>query len=153
LDCVRTLYGTIDYVPKVPEKQSIGIANYLNETNNRADVALFLQTQRPEAVSAAQSFELISVANGTLSQTYTADQIAAGTGIEGILDAEWVIGIGYPIPMVSWSTGGSPPFIPDLNTPTDTNEPYLVWLEYVLAQKELPAVISTSYGKNSNMSF
>lgn len=138
-------------MPKVPEKQSIGIANYLNETNNRADVALFLQTQRPEAVSAAQSFELISVANGTLSQTYTADQIAAGTGIEGILDAEWVIGIGYPIPMVSWSTGGSPPFVPDLNTPTDTNEPYLVWLEYVLAQKELPAVISTSYGKIPNM--
>jgi tripeptidyl-peptidase-1 len=131
----------------VPEKQSLGITNYLNETNNRADVALFLQTERPEAISAAQSFELISVANGTLSQTYTPEQAAAGSGIEGILDAEWVIGIGYPIPMVSWSTGGSPPFTPDLSTPTNTNEPYLVWLEYVLGQHNLPAVISTSYGK------
>ncbi|KAE9991424.1 hypothetical protein EG327_011727 [Venturia inaequalis] len=129
LECVRTLYGTIDYVPKVPEKQKLGITNYLNETNNRADIKLYLETQRPEAVSAAQTFELISIANGTLSQNYTAAQAAAGDGIEGILDAEWVIGVAYPIPMVSWSTGGSPPFIPDLATPTDTNEPYLVWLD------------------------
>jgi tripeptidyl-peptidase I len=146
LDCIRTLYGTINYTPQVPEKHSIGIANYLNETNNRADIKLFLQTFRPEAVSAADSFELISVDNGTLSQTYTPDEISAGTGIEGILDAELVIGIGYPIPMISWSTGGSPPFIPDLSTPTDTNEPYLDWLNYVLAQDDLPTVISTSYG-------
>lgn len=147
MECVRTLYGTIDYVPKVPEKQKIGITNYLNETNNRADVASWLKSQRPEAVSAAQTFELISVAHGTVSQNYTEDDIDEGTGAEGCLDAEWTIGLAYPIPMVSWSTGGSPPFIPDLVTPIDSNEPYLDWLEYVLAQKDLPTVISTSYGK------
>jgi tripeptidyl-peptidase-1 len=48
--------------------------------------------------------------------------------------------------VTAFLTGGSPPFIIDLNTPTDTNEPYLVWLSYVLAQKDLPYVISTSYG-------
>jgi subtilase family serine protease len=44
------------------------------------------------------------------------------------------------------ATGGSPPFIPDLLTPTDTNEPYNVWLNYILAQDNVPQVISTSYG-------
>lgn len=33
-----------------------------------------------------------------------------------------------------------------MNTPTDTNEPYLTWLDYVLGQKSVPYVISTSYG-------
>jgi tripeptidyl-peptidase-1 len=48
--------------------------------------------------------------------------------------------------MIAYSTGGSPPFNPDRNTPTDTNEPYLTWLNYVLAQDDLPQVISSSYG-------
>lgn len=141
------MYGTIDYVPKVPEKQKIGITNYLNETSNRADVASWLKSQRPEAVSAAQTFELISVAHGRVTQNYTEDDIDEGTGVEGCLDAEWTIGLAYPIPMVSWSTAGSPPFTPDLVTPINSNEPYLDWLEFVLAQKDLPTVISTSYGK------
>lgn len=44
------------------------------------------------------------------------------------------------------STGGSPPYLPDSNTVTDTNEPYLNFLEYISAQKNIPSVISTSYG-------
>ncbi|TID18702.1 tripeptidyl-peptidase I [Venturia nashicola] len=146
LECVRTLYGTIDYVAKVPEKQKIGVTNYLDETTNRADIELYLKNQRPDAISAAHTFELISVANGTVSQNYTNEDLLNGKGAEGILDAEWTIGVSYPIPMVAWSTGGEPPYIPDISTPRNTNEPYLAWLEYVLAQKELPTVITTSYG-------
>jgi tripeptidyl-peptidase-1 len=44
------------------------------------------------------------------------------------------------------STGGSPPYIPDANTPTNTNEPYLDWLNYVLAQPTIPQTFTTSYG-------
>jgi tripeptidyl-peptidase-1 len=62
------------------------------------------------------------------------------------LDSENIISVAYPIPLTVWATGGSPPFIPDINTPTNTNEPYLVWLDYVLGQHDLPNVISTSYG-------
>ena len=56
-----------------------------------------------------------------------------------------------------------PPFIPDIGTPTDTNEPYsnvsfaisllkilliryIKWLDFVLKQDVLPLTISTSYG-------
>jgi tripeptidyl-peptidase I len=147
LDCLRKLYGTIDYVPKATKKNSVGITNYLNETSKRSDVKLFLETFRPEAVSAAYTFPIVIIADGNNDQgPYTADQIADGKNIEGDLDSEMVLGISWPTPLIAWNTGGSPPFIPDLNAPTNTNEPYLVWLNYVLAQKKLPQVISTSYG-------
>jgi tripeptidyl-peptidase I len=44
--------------------------------------------------------------------------------------------------------GLNPVFIPDLYTPTDSDEPYMVWLEYILGlpDSQLPKVVSTSYG-------
>ena len=65
---------------------------------------------------------------------------------EANLDAQTILGMTFPELVYSYSTGGSPPFIPDNNTPTDTNEPYLVWVNYVLGQKDVPQVISSSYG-------
>ena len=47
-----------------------------------------------------------------------------------------------------YSTGGSPPWIPDLETIDNSNEPYLEWLEYTLKQKKIPQTFSTSYGDN-----
>ena len=44
------------------------------------------------------------------------------------------------------STGGSPPYKPDNFTPTNTNEPYLDFLDFILDQDSIPGVLSTSYG-------
>jgi tripeptidyl-peptidase I len=49
-------------------------------------------------------------------------------------------------PYQNFSTGGSPPFKPDSNTPNNTNEPYLDWLDFILNQTTIPQTISTSYG-------
>ena len=65
---------------------------------------------------------------------------------EANLDVQAIAGISWPTPVWSFSTGGSPPFIPDLNTPDNTNEPYLVWVNWLLSQRRIPQVISTSYG-------
>ena len=43
------------------------------------------------------------------------------------------------------STGGTPPFKPDNSTPTNTNEPYLEFLNFILNQVSIPPVLSTSY--------
>jgi tripeptidyl-peptidase-1 len=53
--CLRTIYGTIDYVPKVlpPGKNRVALNNYDTQTSNRSDVALFLCQHRPYAVPAA----------------------------------------------------------------------------------------------------
>ena len=144
--CLRTLYGTIDYVPQVPGQNQIALCNYLNETNNRSDVSIFLQNFRPDAVSAAQEFKIDIIANGANQQTpLSPTQLGAGQDIEGNLDAETILGIAYPTNLTAYNTGGSPPFTPDINTPTNTNEPYLTWITYVEAQANVPQVISTSY--------
>ncbi|KAF8860349.1 tripeptidyl peptidase-like protein [Acephala macrosclerotiorum] len=145
--CLRTLYGTIDYTVKSAGKNQIGLTNYLSEANNRSDVNIFLQRFRPEAAGAAFNFTVQIIANGDNQQTpNNATQNAAGKDLEGNLDAETILGITFPTPLTTYNTGGSPPFTPDLLTSTNTNEPYLDWLSYVLALNSTPQVISTSYG-------
>ena len=145
--CLRTLYGTYNYTPQVPGLNKVGLTNYLGETNNRSDVYIFLEKFRPEAASEAYTFTFEVIANGSTQQTPdNATQLDAGTDLEGNLDAETLIGIDYPTPLIAYTTGGSPPFNPDAATISNTNEPYLVWLNYVLAQTDIPQTISTSYG-------
>ncbi|KAM0715799.1 hypothetical protein Q7P37_008313 [Cladosporium fusiforme] len=147
LDCLRTLYGTIDYKAKAADKNSIGINNYLNETSRRDDAAQFLKSFRPEAAGAANSFEFEIINNGANYQGPNLTQVReAGIDVEGNLDAQLVLGISYPTKMKAYNTGGMPPFKPSVSTPTDTNEPYLEFINYALAQDDLPYVISSSYG-------
>jgi tripeptidyl-peptidase-1 len=118
-----------------------------DQTQKRSDIKLFLQNFRPEAAGVADTFPIINIANAQNQQgALDAAQLDAELNSEGDLDGEFAIGISWPTKFMSWSTGGSPPFVPDLATPTDTNEPYLEWMDYVLAQETLPQVISTSYG-------
>jgi tripeptidyl-peptidase I len=62
------------------------------------------------------------------------------------LDIQYTESISYPTPNIFYSTAGTPPFIPDNVTPTNTNEPYLYWLNFTLSQTTIPQTISTSYG-------
>ncbi|KAG4026264.1 hypothetical protein MFRU_043g00670 [Monilinia fructicola] len=144
--CLRTLYGTVDYKVKAAGKNKMALTDYLGESNNRSDTKLFLEQYRPEAASAAYTFDVQIIDGGNNEQTQeNATQLAAGKDLEGNLDSETMLGIGYPTPLIAYTTGGSPPFLPDVQTPTDTNEPYLAWLQYVLSQKDLPGVVSNSY--------
>jgi len=113
--CLRTLYGTLNYTTQVPGKNKIGINNYLNETNKRSDVSLFLQTFRPEAAAAANEFPIVTIAGAPDDQGSDADEVVTGVNREGNLDAELVLSIAWPTPMIAYSTGGSPPFTPDLH--------------------------------------
>lgn len=143
-DCIRTLYGTYDYKPQAIDKNRIGHTNYLNETSYRKDIYQFLELFRPEAKQAAYEFTVEQIAGGIDDQGPLVN--GSDRNIEADLDSEQILSVAWPTPMTVYSTGGSPPFIPDINTPTNTNEPYLVWLDYVLGQDDLPQVISTSYG-------
>lgn len=144
--CLRTLYNTINYTPQVPGKNRIGLTDYLGESNNRSDISLFLKQYRPEATPYAYQFPVVIINGGDDQQTPdTPAQLAVTKDTEGDLDAETIIGITYPTPLTAYTTGGSPPFIPDDQTPQDFNEPYLDWLMYVLAAPSVPQTISTSY--------
>lgn len=94
----------------------------------RSDIRLYLENFRPEAAEVADTFQDVKIDGAQDNQgVLSAEQIAATLNSEGDLDGELAIGISWPTSFMSWSTGGSPPFVTDLATPTDTNEPYLDW--------------------------
>ncbi|KAH9039448.1 subtilisin-like protein [Lactarius deliciosus] len=119
VSCLKQLYNAVDYVPKATNKNAIALTGYLEEFANFADLQQFYADQVPAAVDEA--------------------------GPEADLDVQFGLGISFPTPGTFYSTGGRPPFIPDANTPENTNEPYQDWLDFILAQHKIPQVISTSY--------
>ncbi|KAF5393130.1 hypothetical protein D9757_001221 [Collybiopsis confluens] len=125
LACLQTLYKTAGYESKASSKNSIGITGYLGEYANEEDLNIFYADQRPEARNS--SFDVVLV-NGGLNP-----QSAAEAGDEANLDVQFAFGLGFPAPGTFYSTGGEPPFHPDAETPSNTNEPYEKWLDYVLA--------------------
>lgn len=115
--CLRTLYGTKSYKPQAPGKNQVALTDFLGEANNRSDVRIFLEQFRKDAVSEADTFTVNVINGGDNQQTpNTPEQLAAGKDLEGNLDAETIIGIGYPTPLTAFTTGGSPPFIADALT-------------------------------------
>jgi tripeptidyl-peptidase-1 len=62
------------------------------------------------------------------------------------LDIQYTTAMSFPTPQIYYTTGGSPPFVADDNTPSNTNEPYLNFLDTFLAQSPLPQTLTTSYG-------
>lgn len=146
-DCLRTLYGTIDYEVKAAGKNKMAHTNYLEEATNRSDISIFLGKYRPEAQAYAYEFETISIAGGVIDNgTNVAEE---GADREANLDAEYMLGIGYPTPLIAYHTGGrNPTYTPDILTTDNSDEPFLVWANYMtgLADEEIPQVVSTSYG-------
>jgi tripeptidyl-peptidase-1 len=146
-DCLRTLYGTIDYEVKAAGANKMAHCSYLGESSNRSDISIFLSLYRPEAEAYAYEFPEISIADGNVDNG--TNVAAEGLDLEANLDSEYMISIGYPTPLTTYNTGGSDPsYMPDLQTPTNSDEPYLVWTNYMagVPDSDLPPVISTSYG-------
>ena len=114
----------------------------------RPDTEKFLKKYRPEFVSSAKSFKTFSINGGELNDgPLNATAAAAGKSREANLDVQAIAGISGKTPIVSFSTGGRPPFIPDLTVVENDSEPYLVWVNWLLQQRSIPNVISTSYGE------
>ena len=147
IKCLNTLYN-MTYTPSgktkigVTGKLTLFMIGYLGQYANKNDLTAFMTKYHPSAKD--YQFEFQSVSNGTNPQ-------GPGTsGIEAALDVQYVVGLTYPSKTIFYSTAGSPPFIPDSITPTNTNEPYLDWLIYMsgLSDDEIPSVVTTSYGDN-----
>ncbi|KAF2003857.1 tripeptidyl-peptidase 1 precursor [Amniculicola lignicola CBS 123094] len=146
--CFKALYKTAGYQVKAAGKNKVAFTNYLGQVPIRPDTAKFLAKYVPKGVQAAYEFKQISIADGPTQDgpiTYNQSFIPSFAR-EANLDVQAQLGISWPTPVWSWSTGGSPPYTPDINTPTNTNEPYIVWVNYLLSQKSFPQIISTSYG-------
>lgn len=138
--CLRSLYGTLDYVAQSTAKNRMALVNFLGIVSNRSDVRGFLQRFRPDALDAAYNFRIELVNGGIDDQGQNTSQ-----KIEGNMDTDIMLGIAYPTPLVTYNVGGRPPFHADDFSTENTNEPYLEWLQYMLTRPTLPQVISLSY--------
>ncbi|WAR52618.1 hypothetical protein PtB15_2B42 [Puccinia triticina] len=144
--CLRRLYKTENYQVQVPERNMIATTGYLGESANFEDAQLFLRTQRADQVGG--TFDVVLVNGGSNPQDLNQQQIDKQLGVEANLDTQTALGLTLPTRNVFYSVGGRPPFIADLATPENNNEPFLEWLQYMLAQpiEKIPKVISSSYG-------
>lgn len=147
-ECLKQLYNIPTEGIDVKEGADIGFAaftNYLEQYPRFDDLAEFEAEYAPYAVG--ENFSTISVNGGLFDQDYN------GSSVEANLDVQYLLSIGYPVPIAAYSTPGRGPLVPDLDQPNasdSSNEPYLDWLRYVtkLPDEELPHTITTSYGEN-----
>ncbi|PQE10437.1 tripeptidyl peptidase A protein [Rutstroemia sp. NJR-2017a BBW] len=140
--CVKELYNVGNYTPKVSSGSKIGFGSFLNQSALYADLFAFEKYFGiPE-----QNFTVTLINGATNDQ----DPATAQVG-EADLDVQNIVGVAHPLPVQEFITGGSPPFIPNLDEPTaadNQNEPYLPYYQYLLSQPNsaLPQVITNSYG-------
>lgn len=134
--CMRANYGITGYTPT--DKTSLAITGFLNQDPSTDDLSKYLKNFTSLPTDLKYTVETIN--NGVNNNK--------GTG-EANLDTQIMMALTHPIHNVYYSTGGSPPFIDDESLQgNNSNEPYLDWVNHVLAQTELPLTISNSYGDN-----
>ncbi|KAJ7291911.1 tripeptidyl peptidase A [Mycena rebaudengoi] len=140
ITCLQQIYNAVGYTPSAKVGNSVGITGYLEQFANRADLQTFFADQVPAAAAANATYNFVSVVGGLDPQD------PAEAGGEANLDTQFAFGLSFPVASTFFSTAGRPPFIPDIGTPEDTNEPYTDWLDFLLSHPNPPLSISTSYG-------
>ena len=139
-DCLRDLYN-VRYAPDPLSGSQIAFSNFLNESSRYEDLDLF---ERAFNIPTQNVSKVILVNGGVDNQTMDSKDRT-----EANLDLQTIVGLAHPLPVTSYITAGSPPFVPNLDIPVlNTNEPYLEFYAYLLAQPDgtLPQVLSSSYG-------
>ena len=138
-DCLRQLYRMKNYTSK--PTTHIGVTGYLGQIANRNDLILFSKSFGGKEVGElAYQFEPVNSAKD--------DQGNPMPGGEANMDVQYAASLAYPSKTTFYSTPGSPPFNPKFNGEPNGNEPFLEWLNHLLAQSDsqLPQTITTSYG-------
>ncbi|KAJ5130065.1 Peptidase S8/S53 subtilisin/kexin/sedolisin [Penicillium bovifimosum] len=143
--CLKDMYNVGDYKADDSIGNKVAFVSYLEQYARYSDLELFEKNIAPFAKG--QNFSVIQYNGGLNDQTSTADSSEAN------LDLQYIVGVSSPVPVTEFSVGGRGELVPDLDQPDPNdvnNEPYLEFLQNVLKmdQKDLPQVISTSYGED-----
>lgn len=140
-ECFKLIYN-VTYTPDPASGSKIGFGSFLNQSALYEDL---FEYERNFGIP-FQNFSVTLINGGTNDQNMTSAQVG-----EADLDVQNIVGISHPLPITEFITGGSPPFVPNLDEPTaadNENEPYLNYYDYLLSQPNdaLPQVITNSYG-------
>lgn len=141
---LRALYKIGDTTAVSP-KSSVAVASYLEQYANYADYRQFVAEYAPYVKTGPSNSSLFNVTSIQGGQNLQDLALAGG---EANLDVQYLFGLtGGNARKTDFTTGGRPPFNQDANGQADSNEPYLAFLDTVLAPGyDLPDVLSTSYG-------
>lgn len=120
----------------------MGVAGFLDEEPSKSDLTTFLDSYAFYD-NKAYTYNCTVINDGLCPDN------PSSPGDEANLDVQYARAITKEIPNVYYSTGGSPPY---LGTGTNDNEPYLEFLDYLLAlsDSDLPNTISISYGDDED---
>lgn len=145
-DCVVDLYN-ITYTPQDNSGNgslALAVAGFLEEYPGLNYIHSFLDSYSPHrndtGYTSDYNFTMVSVNGGGTNNQ--------GFGGEANLDMIYTMPFVQPLGVTYYSTGGRGPYINDdgVNaTDTSINEPWVPFLEYLLAQEAVPEVISISY--------
>ena len=144
--CLRDLYSVTDVPGLDPDCVGyLGINGFLEEYARYADFNQFTTTYAPYLAASNFTYQLI---NGGLD-----NQTSSNNSVEANLDTQYGLSLSFPVNATYFSTGGRGPIVADLDQPnatTASNEPYLDFLTWILAQPDaaLPHTLTTSYGED-----
>ncbi|QRV80027.1 tripeptidyl-peptidase I [Ceratobasidium sp. AG-Ba] len=139
--CLKSLYKTSGYTPSGIGRSMLGIVGYLEQYASHIDYQVFNTLFHLPALLSGFAVELVN--EGKNNELLPGD--------EGNLDTQYGGAMTYPMRNIYYSVGGRPSeFTADAYTPANRNEPYVEWLNYMLAKSDsqLPLTITTSYGDN-----
>ncbi|CAI6303074.1 unnamed protein product [Periconia digitata] len=136
--CLANLYNFVS--AKNQTVGLLGVAGFLEEYAIKADMSTFLNNYAYFS-NKSKGFTCAPVNGGTCPNS--------PAGIEANLDVQYAGSISSSVPMTYYSTAGRGPWI---GPGTNTNEPYLEFLNYLLAlpAESLPNTLSISYGDDES---
>lgn len=142
--CLASLYSFDSDASSSLSAGKMGVAGFLEQWPSTSDLSTFMASYALTTADAEETYTCELINNGTCPANP-----GASVGVEANLDVQYARAITKQIPNVYYSVGGRPP----LNgTGTNTNEPYLEFLEYLLAldDADLPNTVSISYGDDQS---
>lgn len=139
--CLLQLYDMKNTTLPADSNYSMGIAGFLNQYARHADLSDFVDSHASWA----------SIANFTAIGPNPQDDKEDNS--EASLDIQYALALAPRVPTIYYSTPGLGPLAPDTDEPSaedNQNEPFLDHLHYLidLPDRELPKVVSYSYGEN-----
>lgn len=152
--CLKEFYNIGDYQAHASSGSRIGFGSFLNESARYADLKLF----DDHFDIPYKPFDVVLINGGVnhqnadpIFQNSTTQIQLNDTNAEANGDSQIISGItDNALPVTEFITGGTAPFIPNLDEPAGvpSNEPYVEYYRYLLSQpnSKLPQVISASYG-------
>ncbi|KXH38557.1 tripeptidyl-peptidase sed4 [Colletotrichum simmondsii] len=144
-DCIVDLYNINYSPPNGPSPTDFGIAGFLEQYPSVPTLQAFLASYSPRRNATGFSPKY----NLTVESINGGSDTTEGGGVEALLDIQYSMPFIQPMNVTYFSTGGRGPEIgpdgKDKDPKDSAHEPWIEFLEALLARETIPDVISISY--------